>query len=121
VRPSVGAWVSYGLGPVYPDLPAFVSIAPSSGHGGPRNYGCAFLPAIHQATTIGKSGKLGNAVIEHLNNERLSPSEQQEQLEFLQALNRSHLQKVGRDANIAGAIESFDLAFRMQSAAPEVL
>ena len=53
VRPSVGAWVSYGLGKANENLPAFVSISPSASHGGPRNYGSAFLPAEHQATTIG--------------------------------------------------------------------
>jgi hypothetical protein len=121
VRPSVGAWVSYGLGTENPDMPAFVSISPASGHGGPRNYGCAFLPAAHQATTIGKSGKLGDARIQHLGNDALSVDEQQEQLELLQAINRDHLQRAGRDEQIRGAIESFDLAYRMQSAAPDVL
>lgn len=121
VRPSVGAWVSYGLGAENPNLPAFVSISPSSGHGGPRNYGCAFLPAIHQATTIGKSGKLGNAQIQHLSNDRIPRSKQLEQLELLQQINRDHLRRVGADEQITGAIESFDLAFRMQSAAPDVL
>jgi hypothetical protein len=121
VRPSVGAWVSYGLGSDNPDLPAFVSISPASGHGGPRNYGCAFLPAMHQATAIGNSGKLGDAKIQHLGNERLSVDEQAEQLSLLQAINRDHLARVQRDEQISGAIESFDLAFRMQAAAPEVL
>ncbi|MBI2479629.1 MAG: DUF1501 domain-containing protein [Planctomycetia bacterium] len=121
VRPSVGAWVSYGLGSENPDLPAFVSISPASGHGGPRNYGCAFLPAMHQATAIGNSGKLGDAKIQHLGNERLSAGEQAEQLSLLQAINRDHLARVQRDEQISGAIESFDLAFRMQAAAPEVL
>ncbi len=121
VRPSVGAWISYGLGGINPDLPAFVSIAPATGHGGPRNYGCAFLPASHQATTIGSSGRLGDARIQHLGNERLSPEEQTRQLQLLQAMNADHLKRAQRDEQIQGAIESFDLAFRMQSAAPDVL
>jgi uncharacterized protein (DUF1501 family) len=121
VMPSVGAWVSYGLGTENADLPSFVSISPASGHGGPRNYGCAFLPAIHQATAIGNSGKLGDAKIKHLGNERISESEQLEQLKLLQTINREQAQRAPRDANLAGAIESLDLAFRMQSAAPEVL
>eukprot|EP01031_Cornospumella_fuschlensis_P005763 gene5763-7156_t len=54
VRPSMGAWVSYGLGTENADLPAFVSISPSATHGGPRNYGSAFLPAAHQGTTVGR-------------------------------------------------------------------
>ncbi len=120
-RPSVGAWVSYGLGTENPDLPAFVSISPASGHGGPRNYGCAFLPASHQATVIGNSGKLGDAKIAHLGNRELSSQEQAVQLELLQAMNRRHLAKARKDEQIRGAIESFDLAFRMQAAAPNVL
>lgn len=121
VRPSIGAWVSYGLGSENRDLPSFVSISPASGHGGPRNYGCAFLPAAHQATVIGNSGKLGDAKIAWLGNEELSATEQSAQLKLLQQINRDQLQRAGRDDQIRGAIESFDLAFRMQSAAPDVL
>lgn len=121
VRPSVGAWVSFGLGSENPDLPAFVSISPASGHGGPRNYGCAFLPAAHQATVIGNSGKLGDARISHLHNDRLSSGEQAAQLDLLQAMNRDHLTRARHDVQIQGAIESFELAFRMQASAPDVL
>jgi hypothetical protein len=120
VRPSVGAWVSYGLGTENQRLPAFVSISPPSGHGGPRNYGTAFLPAAHQATTIGRSGKLGNAQFANLNPTGATES-QRRQLDFLQSLNRSHLSQSGGDDQIEGAIESFELAFRMQEVAPEVL
>jgi len=121
VRPSVGAWVSYALGSDNPNLPSFVSISPASGHGGPRNYGCAFLPAIHQATTIGHSGNLGDAKIQHLGNKRLDSAAQQRQIELLQAMNRDHLQRSQGDEQVQGAIESVDLAYRMQNAAPEVL
>ena len=120
VRPSVGAWVSYGLGSENPDLPAFVSIAPSSGHGGPRNYGAAFLPTEHQATTIGRQGKLGEATIEHLRTAE-KPERQAERLELIQALNRAHLDRVGPDDEITGTIEAYDLASRMQRCAPEAL
>lgn len=121
VRPSVGAWVSYGLSTDNLDLPAFVSISPASGHGGPRNYGSAFLPAAHQATVIGHSGKLGDARIAHLGNDRLSAEEQTAQLQLLRSINQEHMARAGRDEQIQGAIESFELAFRMQSAAPDVL
>ena len=120
VRPSVGAWVSYGLGPINPNLPAFVSIAPASGHGGPRNYGAAFLPAEHQATPIGRQGKLGEAQVENL--KPLMPSEEQRrQLDLVQSLNKDHLAFAGRDPQLQGTMESYELAFRMQLAAPEVL
>ncbi|MEW4490611.1 DUF1501 domain-containing protein [Thalassoglobus sp. JC818] len=122
VRPSVGAWISYGLGKENHDLPAFVAIGPSSGHGGPRNYGSAFLPTEHQATTIGRQGKLGDATIEHLH---ASTSEdgtrQHRRLELIQSLNQTHLDRIGRDPRITGMIESYDLASRMQRVAPQVL
>lgn len=120
VRPSVGAWVSYGLGKENPDLPAFVSIAPSSGHGGPRNYGAAFLPTEHQATTIGRQGKLGEAAIEHLVSTE-GVDRQKSRLELIQSLNQAHLDRVGPDSEITGTIEAYDLASRMQNCAPETL
>ncbi len=119
VRPSVGAWISYALGPLNPNLPIFVSISPSPGHGGPRNYGNAFLPAIHQATVVGNSGALGSATIKNLQNTRTDPDRQQEQIELLQALNKERLQTIGDDGLTRGAIDSVDLANRMQQVAPE--
>ena len=121
VRPSVGAWVSYGLGTENSNLPAFVSISPPSGHGGPRNYGTAFLPASHQATTIGKSGKLGDAKIENMDGGSSQSGAQRRQLDLLESLNRQHLNRAVAAPSIEGAIESFELAFRMQQAAPAVL
>ncbi|MEO8353598.1 MAG: DUF1501 domain-containing protein, partial [Chthoniobacteraceae bacterium] len=56
IRPSMGSWVTYGLGTENENLPGFVSIAPSLGNGGPRNYGNAFLPAVYQGTALGRSG-----------------------------------------------------------------
>jgi hypothetical protein len=120
VRPSVGAWVSYGLGTENGNLPGFVSISPPSGHGGPRNYGSAFLPASHQATTVGRSGRLGDGRIHNLSGGE-SLTAQRRQLDFLQQLNRDHLEQSGHDEQIEGAIESFELAFRMQETAPEVM
>lgn len=120
VRPSVGAWLSYGLGSENDNLPGFVSIGPPTAHGGPRNFGSAFLPAVHQATTIGRAGKLGTGQIQNMvSGENLAA--QQQQLNFLQSLNREHLSQAGPDEQIEGAIKSFELAFRMQQTAPEVL
>ncbi|WP_417746653.1 DUF1501 domain-containing protein [Rosistilla oblonga] len=121
VRPSVGSWLSYGLGTENEDLPSFVALAPSTGHGGPRNYGTAFLPAIHQATAIGSNGKLGDAQVKYLNRGDLPPAEQNRQMDLLQTLNRRHLDRAGQDQQIEGAIEAYELAFRMQQAAPQVL
>jgi hypothetical protein len=120
VRPSVGAWISYGLGSENEDLPAFVSISPPTGHGGPRNYGSAFLPASHQATTVGRAGKLGEAKIANLQSSE-PLDRQQRRLAMIQAFNRDHLRRSGKDQAIEGAIEAFELAYRMQNAAPEIL
>jgi hypothetical protein len=121
VRPSVGAWVAYGLGGENPNLPAFVSIAPSSGHGGPRNYGAAFLPAAYQATTIGRAGKLGTGEIPYLSGPTPQGQPPHAHFELLQQMNRDHLLRAQGDERIQGAVDAFDLAFRMQRTAPTVL
>jgi hypothetical protein len=121
VRPSVGAWTSYGLGTENSDLPSFVSITPPRGHGGPRNYGAAFLPAAHQATALGHSQmKVADARIAHLAALGVSRKEQRQQLDLLRAMNRKHLARAGQDEQIEGVIESFELAFRMQAEVPKV-
>ncbi len=121
VRPSVGSWVSYGLGSANENLPSFVAIGPSTGHGGPRNYGSAFLPAAHQATVIGSNGKVGDGSIDFLESDPQTLQRQQRQLALLQQMNRRHLQRSGPDAEIEGAIAAYELAFRMQAEAPQVL
>ncbi len=122
VRPSVGSWVSYGLGTENGDLPSFISITPPKGHGGPRNYGSGFLPAIHQATTIGNSLQAVNdAKIAFLDRQGQTLDEQRRQLDLLQAMNRRHLDRLQSDQVIEGMIQSYELAFRMQSAVPTVM
>ena len=120
VRPSVGAWVSYGLGSENTDLPGFISIGPSPTHGGPRNYGAAFLPARHQASTVGSSGKLPEKASFPFLNGKLDGRLQEKKLALLQAMNQDHLAQT-RDAAVEGVIQSYELAFRMQRAAPEVM
>ena len=119
VRPSVGAWVSYALGSDHPDLPAHVAIGPATAHGGPRNYGAAFLPAMHQATVVGSNGKPGSGKISHLDGP-LPPERVAERFDLVQRINQQHLQAAGPDREIEGAIQAVDLASRMRKAAPEV-
>lgn len=122
VRPSVGAWVSYGLGSETENLPAFITISPPRGHGGIQNYGSAFLPAVHQATAIGAAEiPIAWARISHISNPRLSPATQREQLSLIQRLNRQHLERSQTDPGIEGLIASYELAFRMQSAIPGLM
>ena len=121
LRPSVGAWASYGLGTENQNLPGFVSITPPAGHGGARNYGSAFLPAHHQATTLGHSGsKTAEATIDYLQNPQIQPKEQRRQLEMLHRINQKHFSRT-RDAQVDGVIRSYEMAFRMQGAAPDLI
>lgn len=121
VRPSVGAWVSYGLGRENENLPAFITISPPRGHGGVQNYGNAFLPAVHQGMAIGSAETpIKQAVISNLQNDRLSPSLQSSQLELIQSLNRNHLESATADKQIEGLISNYELAYRMQSTMPQV-
>ncbi len=122
VRPSVGAWVSYGLGRENENLPAFITISPPRGHGGVQNYGSAFLPAVHQGTAIGSAETpIAKAMVSNLVNKRLPPDLQRRQLELIQSFNRRQLSEVGDDQRIEGLIANYELAFRMQSAIPAIM
>jgi hypothetical protein len=117
VRPSMGAWISYGLGSENENLPSFVTINATLGHGGVQNFGSAFLPAEHQATRIGNLA----SGISNLKNPELSEADLRAQLDLAQSLNQGHLKSVGRDSSLEARIQSMELAFRMQAEAPGVL
>jgi len=122
VRPSVGAWTLYGLGTENRDLPGFITINPESRVGGAQNYGSAFLPAIYQGTRIGEIGaSLANAKIGNISNPRLSSDMQRDQIDLVQEMNRELLQRKQRDTELEGVIESYELAFKMQSAVPDLM
>ena len=122
VRPSLGSWVTYGLGTENSNLPGFITIAPPRAHGGVQNYSSAFLPAIYQGTAIGTADvPVEDASIPFLSNDKLSPAMQRRQLDLIQRLNLSHLRRSEDNAQIEGMVQSYELAFRMQSAAPSVL
>ncbi|MEZ5329710.1 MAG: DUF1501 domain-containing protein [Verrucomicrobiales bacterium] len=122
VRPSVGAWVSYGLGSESDNLPAFITISPPRGHGGVQNYGNAFLPAIHQGMAIGSAETpIAKAVIPNLLNKRIGSGLQRDQLDLVQSLNRKHLSNATADPGIEGLIGSYELAFKMQSTMPQIM
>jgi Protein of unknown function (DUF1501) len=122
VRPSVGSWVLYGLGTESQNLPGFVTICPSMGNGGPRNWSNAFLPTVYQGTPIGRAGMpTTEAKIRNLTNDRLSSDEQRQELDLLQALNAEQLKRSPGDAELEAVIDSYDLAFRIQTEAPGIL
>ena len=114
-RPSMGAWLLYGLGSENEDLPGYITIDPPSNHGGAVNYGSAFLPAHFQGTRIDNQGNLPNL------NPSLPSSVQRKQLDFIQAMNQDLLANPGAPHEVDGIIQSYELGFRMQSKVPELL
>lgn len=119
VRPSMGAWISYGLGTENANLPSFISIHPGSDV---RAHGSAFLPAAHQGTVIGNIPKdPKEPAIRYLVDSQASPSAQRRQMDLVQRLNRNLLERAGEDRVMAGVIDSFELAFRMQAETPKLV
>lgn len=133
VRPSLGAWTLYGLGSVNQNLPGFITLSPPADFGGARNYGSSFLPAACQGTKIGSStipdlyaNLLGKneepgPPMKHLGDDSIDRDKQRAQIDFVQSLDRMKLKRDQWNPEIEGAIESFEIAFRMQSEVPNVL
>ena len=121
VRPSMGAWALYGLGTENENLPGFITISPPIQFGA-QNYGSAFLPAVYQGTRLGaQKGDVGEASIGNIRNSDLPPALQRQQLDLVQAMNRDLLASAGSNPEVEGVIESYELAFRMQSELPGVM
>ena len=121
IRPSIGSWVSYGLGTDNANLPAFVTICPTLAFGGINNWSSAFLPAAHNGMALGDASVPSeNAKIKFIRNAKLPLKIQRMQLDRLSAMNRGYLDRSPADAALEARIQSFELAFRMQSAVPQV-
>ena len=134
IRPSIGSWVSYGLGTDNANLPAFVTICPTLAFGGINNWSTAFLPAVYQGTPLGDASVPSNkARVKFINNPLLPREVQRLQLDRLNVMNREHLAQIGRgrvgnpsyelsgpEASLEARINSFELAFHMQTAIPQV-
>jgi Protein of unknown function (DUF1501) len=114
-RPSLGAWVTYGLGTENRNLPGFIAVGPGPLIEGARQYGAAFLPAAYQGTFV---SDLSNP-IRNLKNLQVSPDRQRSELDALRRLNEMHLARRPDDSRLSARIESFELAYRMQSEAPD--
>ncbi len=121
VRPSMGSWVTYGLGTENRNLPGFITICPTLAHGGVNNWGSAFLPAAFQGTPIGNASiPADKAQVRYIKNARASKEIQRMQLDLLAEANREHLAATGPNLSLEGRINSFELAFRMQMTMPEI-
>ncbi|HUR28521.1 MAG TPA: DUF1501 domain-containing protein [Planctomycetota bacterium] len=121
VRPSMGSWIVYGLGSENADLPGFITICPTLGHGGVNNWSSAFLPGIHQGTPIGNASiPAKEARFANVSRGDVDANSQRAQLDLLAKENRAHQGRHGADAELEARIASFELAFRMQTEAPEL-
>jgi hypothetical protein len=114
-RPSLGAWLMYGLGTENQDLPGYVTINPPPNFGGAVNYGSAFLPAHFQGTKISDTGHLPNLL------PQTPTALQRRQIDLIQAMNRDLKNVPGAPEELDGVIESYELAFKMQRQVPELL
>ncbi len=123
VRPAMGSWVVYGLGSENRDLPGFVTIKPALSHGGSKNWSSAFLPGAYQGTAIGNSGMKSKDIegepIEYLIRKGFTPEQQRFELDMIQNINRRHAAMRSADPELEARIQAFELAFRMQTEAPE--
>ena len=120
--PCVGSWITYGLGSESRDLPAFVVMSDPKGRGLPKgyslNWGAGFLPSVYQGSWLKPQGE----PIDNLKPPaELNDQRQRNQLDLLARLNQKHLEKHPAEKDFAARIESFELAYRMQLAAPEAL
>jgi hypothetical protein len=119
-RPSLGSWVTYGLGSVSRDLPGFVVMTDSPGEpaGGPRNWGTGFMPATYQGTLFRPGGR---PVLHLAPPPEVGGRQQRNRLDLIHALNEHHRQARREDGDLAARTDAYELAFRMQAAAPEAV
>ncbi len=122
IRPSMGSWITYGLGSENENLPVFVSLSPTLANGGPRNYGSAFLPAAYQGTAIGRAGqKAIEAGLRNVRHPTRTAAEQRRQFELVRALNEEQLRAKPGDYELEAVASSFELGWRLQNHAPDAL
>jgi hypothetical protein len=120
--PSVGSWVTYGLGAVTDNLPAFVVMSDPKGRGLPKghslNWGAGYLPSVYQGTWLKPTG---TAIANLSPAKHMANAQQRRQLDLLRNLNQQHADSYEFDKELLARIQSFELAYRMQTAAPEAL
>jgi hypothetical protein len=119
-RPSLGSWITYGLGTENQNLPGFVTLCPKGyPTGGAPNWQSAFLPGVFQGTYIDTRHTEVEKLIENIKNRSWTPAQQRAQIDLLQAFNRQHLEQRPGDPQLESRIESFELAYRMQMEATD--
>ena len=119
-RPSMGSWVTYGLGTENQNLPGFVVLCPGHPVLGAQLWDSAFLPSVYQGTYIPSGEKSPDKLVQNIRNSTYSPAEQQKQLSLLEKLNNSYLRQVGHQQELEAGIQAMEVAYRMQTEAPDV-
>ena len=119
-RPSLGSWVLYGLGAETNNLPGFIAMNPLNRFGG-NNQGSAFLPASYQATFVKPGGKEKGDPVANLVGAHLTPAQQRRQLDLLSQMNSGALQRDVQNSELEAVIESYEMAFKMQTAVPGLM
>lgn len=117
VRPSMGSWISYGLGSENQSLPSFITIHPN----GVRTYGAGFLPAEHQGTALTVPLDSRTSPIENLKNLSASEAIQRRRLDMTRRMNQHLVEELRGDASMEGMIQNMELAFRMQTNTPQLV
>ena len=122
VRPSMGSWITYGLGSESQDLPGYITVCPTLTHGGVNAYSSAFLPAVYAGTALGNAGVSSDqAKIPFIVNADGTPRDlQRRELDLIKEMNEENLKASGPDSTLESRINSFELAFRLQTTAPDL-
>src|ERR1041384_6816148 len=118
-RPSYGAWITYGRGTENENFPGFIAMCPGLPVSDVSNWRSAFLPGIYQGTHINTKQTRPETLLENILNARLSPEAQRRQLDLLAQINAQHQEQRSEDAALEARIQSFELAYRMQTAATD--
>ncbi len=118
-RPSMGAWLTYGMGTENENLPGYITLCPGLPVADVSNWRSAFLPGIYQGTYIDTRKEKAEDLIENIRNSVVSKSDQRRQLDLLAELNHRHQQPRAEDDNLEARIASFELAYRMQMTATD--
>lgn len=118
-RPSMGSWITYGLGTENQNLPGFLALCPGYPVMGPRLWSSGFLPNQYQGTYIPNQERTPEKLVQNIRNESLSREEQQKQLGLLDRLNALYLGRSEAQPKLAAGVQAMEVAFRMQMEAPE--
>ncbi|MEO7651061.1 MAG: DUF1501 domain-containing protein [Bryobacteraceae bacterium] len=118
-RPSMGSWITYGLGTENRNLPGFIAMCPGYPVMGPRLWNSGFLPNVYQGTYVPNNERTPEKLLLNIRNESLAAEDQQRQLQLMDRLNRLYLGRSPAQPKLAAGVQAMEVAFRMQTEAPD--